>query len=190
MCFSNNGQNRCLILGITPGTKEDYDLLAEYLEGLGLERGTFHLCADLKVINIVLRLMPHSSRHPCYACVWPARAENDDWPVRTFEGIREDHERWKQSGGDANDLKNFNNCRSVPFDFFPLEGIVLFHVPPSSLHLMLGAVNHLWDGLSQRFPGCEQWASELNLTQSDYFGKSWEGRPCRTLLKNVPILDR
>jgi hypothetical protein len=174
----------------TPGTKEDYEILADYLGRFALEPGKFHLCADLKVINITVGQMPHSSRHPCYACYWVKNDENDDYPMRTFEGNREHNQAWVNDGSDPDRLKNFFNCRSVPMDFFPQNGIILSHVPPPSLHIMLGMVNHFYDSLELLWKNINKWAEELQIVRTEYHGGGFEGRECRKLVDGVDVLER
>ena len=47
----------------------------------------------------------------------------------------------------------------------------------------------MYDELIDRFPDGKAWAERLHLVQSEYFGKSWEGRPCKKLLANVHVLQ-
>ena len=64
--------NKLLILAITPGVPENYDNIFKVLELLKLEdlpeTSKVRYAADLKMINLLLGLMSHSSAHPCSWC--------------------------------------------------------------------------------------------------------------------------
>ena len=116
---------------------------------LNLEPGSFLLCADLKVINIALNLMSHSSRHPCPYCNWvkgSIATEPDE--ARTFEGIRLNFETWvRETGGDRDKLKEYFNCQGPSLPIFPSVGLVSDFIPLSELHIMMGVTNKLVDCL-------------------------------------------
>ena len=119
------------------------------LDKLNLEPGSFLLCADLKVINIALNLMSHSSRHPCPYYNWvkgSSATEPDE--ARTFEGIRLNFETWvRETGGDRDKLKEYFNCQGPPLPIFPSVGLVSDFIPLSELHIMMGVTNKLVDCL-------------------------------------------
>ena len=85
--------------------------------------------------------------------------------MRTFEGIADDNRRWIESGADEKDLKNFNNAKAVPMSFLPAQGIVLYRIPPPSLHIKIGIVNQLYNGLIEVFPAAKAWPEKLTIYQ-------------------------
>ena len=70
--LKDTGVKKLLILAIVPGMPEKYESVARVLSILKLDLipSTFDLkyAADLKMINILLGLMSHSSKHPCSYC--------------------------------------------------------------------------------------------------------------------------
>jgi len=186
--FSNNGVKRLLLLAVVPESKEDYDILAKFLANLNLEPGLFHLCADLKVINISVGIMSHSARYPCPFCHWQKDSKMPSDTMRSFEGIREWHKKWNDSGAKPDKLKYFYNCRNDPMGIFPETGRVIDHIPLPELHIMLGVTNKLFEEMIKVYPDGIQWAQKLNLVKEAYH-HSFEGNECRTLLKHVDVLQ-
>ena len=146
--------------------------------------------ADHKVHNVDLGLMAHSCRHPCHLCGWVNGDECDHYPLRTYEGIREENAKWVAAGSDPNKLKHFMNCRSTPLSMFPEVGYVWKDNPPSSLHLKLGLVNQCHSGMMGVYPGGSQWAIGLNIEKSEYHGAVFEGGECNKLLDNTDKLEQ
>ena len=135
--------------------------------------------------------MAHGARYPCHLCVWKNGDANDDCPLRTFEGIRENNRRWIESGADPNRLKEFEfqNCRSVPLSIFPETGLVADEIPLQSLHLKLGLVNQCFAGLQAVFPGVSEWLGRLKMKKAEYHGGVFEGRQCDRLLDHLDVLE-
>ena len=185
---SDDGFNRCFLVCICPGNKENHEVIQAYLDDMGFVPGEWLLCSDLKVNNICCGLMGHSARHPCYACSWESGKEEDEATLRTFENVRENNEKWQSSGSNPSTLKNFQNCRTTAVSLFPLVGAILFLIPPSSLHLIIGVFNHLFSGAESVCALVLEWPRLLHVVRADYHGQKFEGRPCRKLLSNVNVL--
>ena len=142
-----------------------------------------------RVINIVLGLMCHGSRHSCHCCFWRKGSLDHDAPLRTFESIREWNLKWIAAGEKAASLKDFYNCRSTPMAFLPLSGVIAFVIPHGKVHLAIGITNDIYNDLVDVFPEAKAWPERLHLQRADYFGGTWEGRQCSTLLANVDVLQ-
>lgn len=71
--FKSSGVKAMLILAITP-MKETYDSVSSLLSRIDFQTMPrnlkFIFAQDLKCINIVLGLGPHSSTYPCFLCLW------------------------------------------------------------------------------------------------------------------------
>ena len=133
--------------------------------------------------------MAHGARHPAHCCKWIKGSQQQEWPLRTFEGNREENQKWIAAGANPAKLKDHFNCRSPPMEFFPKEGAIDDAIAPSSLHIVIGLTNHMYNEMIEAFPGGKAWAERLHLTQSEYFAGTWEGRPCKKLLANVNVLQ-
>ena len=171
----DDGIYRCLIAAITPGSTENYDVLDQYLRAMNLRPGDWYFCSDMKILNVALGIMTHTSRHPCFGCHWVKGSEEHDCELRTFEGIVFYYLAWIESGGNEKDLKEYFNCRSKPLSVFPTTGTVALNVPPPSLHIEIGLVNLLWSDLIEAYPAAAEWAARLHIAQKDYFDGIFEG---------------
>ena len=68
--FLESGVKRILIIGIAPNVSEDYVNVKRLWLSCGLDnlRQRYTLATDLKLCNIILGMMGHSSCHPCCWC--------------------------------------------------------------------------------------------------------------------------
>ena len=73
--------------------------------------------------------------------------------------------------------------------FLPLSGAIAYVIPHGKVHLTIGLTNDLYNNLVEVFPEGKAWAERLHLQRADYFGGTWEGRQCNTLLANVQVLQ-
>ncbi len=138
--------NRLLLLAIAPAVKEGYDVLYELVRRLDFDPGTFKLFVDLKMLNLCVGIQPHGASHPCAYCHW--RRDTDvEAEFRTFEGIASWHAAWVAAGRKKLQLPKFFNCHAKPLPMFPAKGRVIDHAPLPELHLLLGIVNRLFDGM-------------------------------------------
>lgn len=66
------GVKKLIILAISPGMQENYENVSRVLKSLKLDELppslTIKYAADLKMVNLLLGLMSHASRHPCSWC--------------------------------------------------------------------------------------------------------------------------
>lgn len=186
--FKDNGVKKLLLLAVLPNTAEDYDSIQSFLSKLNLPPSKFLLCADLKVNNCALGLMPHSSRHPCLYCHWIKGSDDPHSELRTFEGIINCNIQWKQAGSRPSKLKEHFNCRNEPLSIFPREGIVIDYLPLSELHLMIGIVNKMFMELERVFPDAIKWPQGLHLVKEDYHHQ-FEGNECYKLLCKTNALS-
>jgi hypothetical protein len=131
--------------------------------------------------------MPHASRYPCPYCHWVKGAIAPSSEMRTFEGIIQHNQEWKEAGGQPARLKFHFNCRNEPLAFFPREGLVINYVPLSELHLLLGLVNKMFSELLVIFPEAIQWPQKLHLVKEEYHHQ-FEGNECHTLICRTDIL--
>ena len=129
--------NRSLLVCIAPGNKESWELIGAFLANMGFRAGEWKLCGDLKVMNLCVGIMTHSSRFPCHMCEWEAGKQDDDAPTRTLENIKLNNDAWMAAGAVQSELKKFKNCRHPPLSLFPSTGAVEEWVSRSDLHLEL-----------------------------------------------------
>jgi hypothetical protein len=110
--------------------------------------------------------------------------------MRSFEGIRSERRKWiDETGGDESKLMHYMNCRADPMPFFPAEGNIIDHIPPSELHIHLGLVNQAYDKMVGQFPSTAVWASNLHVVKAEW-NQAFEGNECRKLLNSIDKLER
>ncbi|KAL4705358.1 hypothetical protein ACJJTC_006844 [Scirpophaga incertulas] len=113
--------------------KETYDILKHILEKVNYEEHKWHVCADLKVVALILGLQTGYTKYCCFLCEWDSRARSNhfikqNWPLRS---------------GFVLGQKNVINEPLVPF-----EKIIL---PP--LHIKLGLMKNFVKALPKDGPG-------------------------------------
>lgn len=67
--------------------KESYESMDIILRSIGYEKHKWHICADLKVIALLLGLQGGFTKYCCFLCMWDSRAterhyETKEWPQR------------------------------------------------------------------------------------------------------------
>ena len=184
---NDDGINRCLLVLITPGNKENHELVTHYLRGMGFTPGEWIICSDLKMVNICFGIMSHSCRFPCYICKWERGSDDDEAPLRTLEGMRDRREEWIASGSDPTKLKFYECCRDVPVELLPQEGTTAMFTGLSGLHI-LGIVDQIVREGEMADVKVTQFLQRLSISRTDYHGHALEGRQCRKILANVPLL--
>ena len=133
----------------------------------------------MKLYNIVLGLMNHNSKHPCYIC---KTYKNPDgtWAIadkRTLKNLLEDHELWKESNESRAFLKNYNNVQNPPlFKGENLQNKPLFAILPiPGLHcIKLGGVNLLFKHLGEAVK-LESFLKKHGLIMEGYHGGQYIG---------------
>lgn len=113
--------------------KETYDILKLILEKINYVKHKWHVCADLKVVALILGLQTGYTKYCCFLCEWDSRARSEhfikqNWPLRS--GLVIGH-------------KNVKNEPLVPS-----EKIIL---PP--LHIKLGLIKNFVKALPRDKPG-------------------------------------
>ena len=103
------------------------------------------------MVNVSTGIMAHGARHPAHCCNWIKGSSQHEWPLRTFEGNLEHHQKWIAAGAKPAALKDFFNCRSPPMAFFPSSGLIDDEVLPSSLHIIIGLGDFHFQGYDYQF---------------------------------------
>lgn len=144
--------------------------------------------------NLVLGLQSHGSCYPCHICESRNDSRNGSgWisgKLRTLGSIRDNYHAWKETANSKLSLaKNFKNCVNLPMFDNSDDTLVLTLVPPAELHLLLGAVNHLYSHLRERWGSNEEgeyfadlWAKKGNVIREKLPYYAFNGNSCRTLL--------
>jgi hypothetical protein len=140
--FISSGAHRAIIIGIAPDTQENYENVKIMWHSCGLEQLHFPItiACDLKLANIILGLMSHSSAHPCSWCTAEKHRLQDLGETRTVGLLRDSFLSHQSAGGKRECAKQFGNVVRPCLPSAPPTTPVLQLIPPPELHLMTGAV--------------------------------------------------
>ena len=155
---------------------------------MGLFYSSCTIASDLKLLNILLGLMSHSSLHPCCWCDTDKYHLNEKGNQRTIGSLNNMYRNFRDANVDTNKAKDFGNVVNPTLVKGDDETPVIHVIPPPELHLMLGPVNHIYDELSKVWVNSKQWLDAINVKKVDYHGGQFEGNECRAILKNIQVL--
>ena len=190
----NTSVNKLLILAIVPELPEKYENVSQLfsllkLDEIGLEHIKIRYAADLKMINLLLGLMSHSSSHPCSWCTINKSNLNDIGVPRTFGNLKSTFQIWIDAGGDMVNAKIYGNVIHPSVLSTKSDSLVIDLVPPPELHLLLGAVNTMYSGMLSIWPDAATWVHKCNVTEDPMHGGCFNGNGCRQLLMKTDILQ-
>ena len=142
---------------------------------------------DLKMINITLGLNAHSSCHPCAWCDVEKGKLSCRGQLRTLRTISESFWSWHREGADPKLARNYSNCVHLLIIKDDDENAIVNFIPPPELHLMMGAVNSIYDHMLKEWSEAAKWPDSCHLIRSTIPGGTFDGNSCRKL-KNVDLL--
>lgn len=192
--LKGSGVKKLLILAICPDTEENYRNVLMIWNILQMTRNgsfsgsNFYLVSDLKLANIFLGLMSHSCSHPCTWCDILRADLAKKGNLRTIGSIREKYWSFRESGCQQAMAKSYGNVTHPPIlkhdDSTPIIDII----PPPELHLMMGTVNTLYNGLLKIWPEAKRWPDACHVARECLHGGTFNGNSSKKLLENVPKL--
>lgn len=149
--FKDTGVKKLFIVAISQNTQENYENVSDLWQTLKINdfHGTF--ATDLKLANIMLGIMSHSSLYPCTWCFCNKNNLINVGELRTTSNCQKYYEAWVLAGSDPKKSKNFMNCIHPPVFKRAEETKILDIIPPSELHLMLGVVNTLINHMTKEY---------------------------------------
>ena len=152
----------------------------------------FTIATDLKLCNILLGLMTHSSLHPCCWCDIDMHNLHKKGKQRTFASLVELFFDFYNAKADRSKAKDYGNVIHTPIiedDSVDMSTPVIYKVPPPELHLLSGPTLHLYDSLDKLWPRVIAWLQSINIKKTDFQGGAFEGNDCRKMLKKVDELE-
>ena len=191
--FSDTGAKKILIIAIAPETPENFFNMekiwvAAGLNSLSWDYSTCTIASDLKLLNILLGLMSHSSMHPCWWCDVDKYHLHEKGVQRTIGSLNQLYREFRDAFVPESKAKDFGNVVYPPLIKGDPETPVIYAIPPPELHLMLGPVNQIYDELSNVWTDSNKWLQACHVKQTDYHGGKFEGNDCRKLLRKLDIL--
>lgn len=188
--FKDTGVNKLLILALAHNTQENYENVRQLWQTLKIDNFSGTIATDLKLANILVGIISHSSIYPCTWCYASKDNLNVCGEYRTVQNTTDNYDKWCKSGACKAKAKEYKNCIHPPIFSLEKDRSFLHIIPPPELHLMLGMVNTLYKHLLEN---CEEdaimWAKECHVTRDvRHNGSSFNGNACKILLDKVDIL--
>ena len=190
--FKNSGVKKCFIIGIVPNILENYFNLKRLWLNVGVNElnRPFTVASDLKLCNILLGLMSHSSLHPCCWCDVEKNKMNSKGSQRTIASLKNLFWTYLDDGAEKQKAKYYRNVIHLPlFNNVPDDTPVLCVVPPPELHLMTGPVNNMFRALKEAWPQADSWLQRCSIYRECLHGGSFTGNASRKLLKSTQVLE-
>lgn len=191
--IKDSGVKKVFLIGAVPDVPENYANVKQLWIKLGLQQlnRKFTIATDLKLCNILLGLMSHSSSHPCCWCDIKKGELRRKGKQRTIANLNSMYWNYFEAHVDKKDAKLYGNVIHPPIisDNFDDSTSVIEVIPPPELHLLIGPVNTLYNELEQIWPQSQDWLKACNVKKTEYHGESFEGNESRALLRNVDRLE-
>ena len=186
--YLSTGVKKIFIIAIVEDISETFYNISQIL-GLIKTKDILHLMVcDLKVANILCGLQGHASKHPCCFCEVAKESLHQDAAPRTLGSLRKNFEAYKSSGKPL--AADFQNCIHEPIFSGSDETEILDVLVPPELHLLLGIVNHLFQGMKRIWNAASTWPQKLHISTSPYHGsENFNGPACHKLLQNIDQLE-
>ena len=169
--FLDTGVKKIFIVSIAPETPEFFFNLEKLWIAAGMNSLSWHygsctIASDLKLLNIILGLMSHSSLHPCCWCESDKYHLHEKGVQRTLGSLNQLYRDFRDSFVSNDKAKHFGNVTHPPLIQGDDATPVIHVIPPPELHLMLGPVNHLYNELSKVWAQSERWLNSCNVKKT------------------------
>lgn len=188
--FLDSGVKKLIIVSIVFDVQELYENISVLLKALNVDGIHYCIATDLKLANILIGIQSHSCKHPCIFCEGCAPWSTSS-KLRTIGKVKELVQDFKNSGEQLKKSGDFMNCIHDPLIIAEDSALILDIIPPPELHLMLGAVNKMFDELNAAWgdDGAYKLAADHNIIRCGYRGGSLEGNQCKLLLNQIDFLQ-
>lgn len=145
------GSVQCsFLVAIVPQVKETNYNVDLIVNSLNLNEIDHVIVADLKLCQVAAGISESAnSIHPCYVCTWDRTKPFSPGEIRTIESQRESYEAFKGSGSNKKDVRHYDNCLNPSVLSGEGSEKLIDKLVPPELHLMEGAVNHLYTKMKE-----------------------------------------
>ena len=157
---------------------------------LGINDFEGTIATDLKLANILVGVMSHSSLHPCCWCYANKNNLQQVDEYRTIGNGLKNCKEWHDASGDKNKAKSYKNCIYPPIVQTSEDTLIMDIILPPELHLLLGIVNTLFSHMMKVFEKvANEWEERCYVEREMTHGSpSFKGNSCRILLNNIDLL--
>lgn len=87
MLLHNGNLEPTVPIAYSTSMKEKYEVMDFLLQKIQYSRYKWQICADLKVVGLLMGLQAGNTKYPCHLCLWDSRARTqhyvrESWPSR------------------------------------------------------------------------------------------------------------
>ena len=153
--FPKSGVKKNFTIGLVPDVPEDYVNVKWLWTTCGVEHlRNYTVATDLKLCNILLGMMNHSSCHPCAWYGITKEALHKKGNQRTISSLMNLFWDFFESRNEKSEAKKFGNVIHPPIlcDNIDNETPVIFLLPQPVLHLLIEPVNKMYAALESLWP--------------------------------------
>lgn len=194
--FKDSSVKKLFVIAIAQSVQENYDNIKSLWNALRLNQFLTYIIdgtitTDLKVGNILVRLMNHASSFPCTWCRAPRIDLKNVGELRSIQQCQENYEKFCKLNNKKK-AKLFENCTRAPI-IESDKASLLEIIQPPELHLFVGGFSHLFENMEVQYQKiAEKWMKQCYIIKVDiYRGKlGFQGNQCRKLLANIPKLKK
>ena len=165
--FKDSGVKKIFLVATVPNVPENYENVKKLWMNMGLSNfdRRFTIATDLKLCNILVGLMTHSSCHPCCWCDVEKGKLKDKGKRRTIASLNKLFWDYFNANVDKSQAKHYGNVIHPPIisDNLDDDTPVIKILPPPELHLLIGPVNTLYTGLEMVWPESDMWLKVCNV---------------------------
>lgn len=105
--FKDSGVKKIFILAAVTNPQENYDNVKHLFSALGINYFKGTIATDLKLANILVGIMQHSSSYPCTYCFARSDQLNSCGQLRSSKNVYMNYQNWLNEGkGIKEDAKN------------------------------------------------------------------------------------
>ena len=139
------------LLALVPNVPESHYNVFILMNCLNLDKIKHSFVADLKLCQIMCGLSPCAmATQPCHICEWKRMQPFKEEKLRTFGFLEEQYTKFFQSGAIKRNAKEFCYVINPPLIHVETsDHLVADYLFPPELHLMEGAVNHIYNHIEK-----------------------------------------
>ena len=150
-----SGVNRVLLLAYVEDIEESHHNMRIILDLLKFSNVNFKICADLKVVNILLGISSHGGKFACAFCYGESLPVAG--PTRTFRHLKEQYEMYIADGAKKKYMQQYYNVINeclLQVDNLDVPTSTIIAQP--ELHYVIGVTNWVFN-LSKKVLGSNKY---------------------------------
>ena len=158
---------KVFLLALAPDVPENYVNVKRIWMNLKTEllQKRYTIATDLKLCNILLGMMTHSSCHPCCWCDISKDQLSKRGNARTISSLMKLFWDFFESNTGVDEAKKYGNVIHPPIVSGNIDDVtpVIRVLPPPELHLLIGPVNTMYGAMEKIWPESELWLNSCNV---------------------------